>query len=81
MSVKRLNYNYAQINIVNIVVGVSDMCEPVPETQPLYNRMIPIREYNESLIGMRYTGRDADGYGLFEPVEDQTNEQTETVEE
>ena len=43
--------------------------------------MIIIREYDESVIGMRYVGRDADGYGLFEPVPEQeepTEEQTET---
>lgn len=83
MSERRTNYNYAQINIVNLVVSLSAMWEPVPENHPLYEKMIPIREYDTTLIGQRYIGRDSDGYGLFEPVpepEEPTEEQTETVE-
>lgn len=82
MSERRLNYNYAQINFLNIVVSISAMWEPVPENHPYYDKMIPIREYDESLLGMRYIGRDADGYGLFEAVpEPEQTEQEQTEPE
>ena len=79
MSERRLNYNYAQINFLNIVVSISATWEPIPKDHPYYDKMIPIREYDESLLDMCYIGHDADGYGLFEAVVDEskTSEKSE----
>lgn len=68
MNERKVNYNYVQINVFNIVVNVSTIHEPVPKNHPYYDRMIPISIYDENLVGMRYIGHDEEGYGLFEPV-------------
>ena len=77
MSEVRTNYNYAQINILNIVTSISSILEPVPENHPYYDKMIPIRDYDASLlqhqteteiITHKYVGKDTDGYGIFEEI-------------
>lgn len=75
---RRLNYNYAQIDLLNTVIAVSSLWEKVPESDTMYNYMIPIRYYDDSLLGQRYIGLDADGYGLFESVEQEQNEAEQT---
>ena len=81
----RSNYPYAQINAkTKIVEGVSMLWSVIQKTHPYYDIMIPLMEYNPNLLGQRFIGFDADGYGLFEAVPEQeepTKEQTETVEE
>ena len=82
MNERRMNYPYAQIDDDNIVIAVSLLWSVITESHPLYNYMIPIKEVDESLLGQRYIGRDADGYGLFEVVEEPTEpDQTEAATE
>lgn len=79
-----INYPYAQIDDNNIVTVVSLMCSVIQLSHPLYNYLIPIREYDATLLEQRYIGCDSDGYGLFEPVpepEEPTKEQNEAVAE
>ena len=75
MNEKRMNYPYAQIDTdTNIVVSVSLLWSVITPDHHGYSVLIPLREYAESLLGQRYIGCDSDGYGLFEPVEDETPE-------
>ena len=73
---KRMNYPYAQIDENNIVTAVSSLWDIINESHPFYDVLIPIREYYLSLLGQRYIGKDDEGYGIFEPVEE-TEEVTE----
>ena len=87
MSNYRVNYPYATINENNIVFCVSMFYSKPTDDNPNYWMFVPLSELDYSLIGMRYIGRDADGYGLFEPVpepeepEDTEPEQIETIAE
>ena len=82
METRIVNYPYAQINAGNIVVAVTMQYSQPTSDNPFYNVLIPLRELYYNLLGQRYIGRDADGYGLFEPVpepEQTEQEQTETI--
>ena len=78
---KRMNYPYAQIDENNIVECVSLFWDIIDETHPAYDILIPLREYDESLLGQRYIGRDADGYGIFEVVENNESAEGLSVNE
>lgn len=72
----RSSYKYAQIdNETKIVFSVALLSTIIKPDHAGYDVLIPIREYDQLLLGMRYVGRDADGYGLFEAVPEP--EQTE----
>ena len=74
-----IRYPYAYI-VEDIVQSVSLFCERATNKHPFYNSLVPIREYDESLLCQRYIGLDSDGYGLFEAVPE-PDEQTKTVTE
>ena len=79
MSEKRMNYPYAQIDPnTNIVQSVGLFWDIITPDHPGYNVLIPLREYDESLLSQRYIGRDDDGYGLFEVVEPEQSEDEQT---
>lgn len=70
-------YFYAQIDSENTVVALSQLSGVIGESHPLYQTVIPIREYDESLIptqtgtevvAHKYTGKDNEGYGRFEEI-------------
>ena len=75
-----VNYPYATIDENNIVFCVSMFYSRPTEDNPNYWMFVPLRKLDNSLLCMRYAGRDEDGYGLFEAVPEQ-KEQTETVSE
>ena len=70
---------YAQIDSENIVTGVSDLIVEIKESHPFYDSVIPIREYDISLlqhqtdteiVTHKYVRKDEDGYGIFEEIRD-----------
>ena len=79
-------YFYAQIDSENTVVALSQLSGVIGESHPLYQTVIPIREYDESLIptqtgtevvAHKYTGKDNDGYGLFEEKRSEIRSESE----
>ena len=74
-----MSHFYAQINSDNIVIAVSDLSGEIKESHPMYDSMIPIREYDTLLlqhqtdteiVTNKYVGKDEDGYGIFEDVKE-----------
>lgn len=72
-----MSHFYAQINTDNIVIAVSDLSGEIKESHPMYDSMIPIRDYDTSLLQYqtdteivtnKYVGKDDDGYGIFEEI-------------
>lgn len=72
-----MSHFYAQIDSDNIVIAVSDFVGEINEYHPMYDSMIPIREYNTSLLQSqtdtdvvthKYVGKNEDGYGIFEEI-------------
>lgn len=72
-----MSHFYAQIDSENIVVALSQLSGVICESHPLYKTVVPIREYDETLmptqtdselITHKYIEKDDDGYGLFEEV-------------
>lgn len=72
-----MSHFYAQINSDNIVIAVSDLSGEIKVSHPMYDLMIPIREYDTSLlqhqtdteiVTNKYVGKDGDGYGIFEEI-------------
>ena len=74
-----MSHFYAQINSENIVIAVSDLSGEIKESHPMYDSMIPIRNYDTSLlqhqtdteiVTNKCVGKDEDGYGIFEDVKE-----------
>lgn len=72
-----MSHFYAQIDSDNIVIAVSELSGEIKESHPMYDSMIPIREYDTSLLQTqtdteivthKYVGKDENGYGIFEEV-------------
>lgn len=72
-----MSHFYAQINSDNIVIAVSDLSGEIKESHPIYDSMIPIREYDTPLlqtqtdteiVSHKYVGKDGGGYGIFEKI-------------
>ena len=76
-----MNYPYAQNDKKNNVVAVSLLWGIIDESHPSYDILIPIREYDITLISQRYIGKDSEGYGIFETVESTETEQEVTENE
>ena len=75
------SYPYAQIDDNNIVTSVSMLWNIIKPEHPGYSVLIPISEYDPTIMGKRYTGRDADGYGLFEAVPEPEQTEPEQTEQ
>ena len=85
-----MSHFYAQIDSDNIVIAVSDLSGEIKESHPMYDAMIHIREYDTSLlqhqtdteiVTHKYTGKDADGYGIFEEIRETIPEPQPTEQE
>ena len=80
-----VSHFYAQIDSDKIVFAVSNLSREITESHPMYDSMIPIREYNASLLQTqtdteivthKYVGKDDDCYGIFEEIREAIPEQT-----
>lgn len=85
-----MSYYYAQIDSNSVVMAVSDLSGVIDTSHPMYDSMIPLREYNTGLLASqtddqivkhKYTERDSDGYGVFETVYEKLPEQLPTDDE
>lgn len=70
-----MSHFYAQIDSQNIVIAVSGLSGEIKESHPMYDAMIPIHNYDTSLlqhqtdteiVTNKCVGKDDDGYGIFE---------------
>lgn len=68
---------YAQLDAEKIVYGLSELSNAIEESHPMYDRLIPIREFDmsllqkqndEELICNKFVELDSEGYGIFEEV-------------
>ena len=80
MSEKRMNYPYAYV-VNGIVQSVSLFCDRPTEDHPFYNSLIPLREYDATILGYRYIGLDDEGYGIVEEVRELIPEPQPTEQE
>ncbi|MGN0337910.1 MAG: hypothetical protein ACI4EE_10495 [Lachnospiraceae bacterium] len=74
-----MSHFYAQINSDNIVIAVSDLSGEIAESHPMHDLMIPILEYDTSLLQTqtdteivthKCVGKDDGGYGIFEEIKE-----------
>lgn len=68
---------YAQLDAEKIVYGLSELSGAIEESHPMYDCLIPIREFDmsllqkqndEELIYHKFVELDSEGYGIFEEV-------------
>ena len=85
-----MSHCYAQLNLDNIVIAVSDLSGEIRESHPMYDSMIRIRDYDTSLLQYqtdteivthKYVCKDEEGYGIFEEIRELIPEPQPTEQE